>query len=145
MLYEVITFFQKNKFKLASFEDLRKSFEKVSGKDMKIYFDQWLTRAGGPELRVSGVEAWPEGDRITSYNVCYTKLLRVMQNFMRVRGMENEGKANDFGSEEGKGRHAKPCLPEVFHQGKFLIWIRPNEFFVHCQVADRSLERNNFV
>jgi hypothetical protein len=55
-------FFQKNKFKLASFEDLRRSFEKVSGKDMKIYFDQWLTRAGGPELRVSGVEAWPEGD-----------------------------------------------------------------------------------
>jgi hypothetical protein len=55
-------FYQNNKFQLVTFEDLRRSFEKVSGKEMKIYFDQWLTRAGGPELRVSGVEAWPEGD-----------------------------------------------------------------------------------
>ncbi|UCG21851.1 MAG: M20/M25/M40 family metallo-hydrolase, partial [Deltaproteobacteria bacterium] len=55
-------FYQKNKFKLATFEDLRRSFEQVSGKNLKIYFDQWLNRVGGPELRVSGVAARPEGN-----------------------------------------------------------------------------------
>ena len=55
-------FYEKNKFQLASFGDLQRSFEKVSGKDLKIFFDQWLTRVGGPELKVSGVEAWPGRD-----------------------------------------------------------------------------------
>jgi len=55
-------FYEKNKFQLATFGDLRRSFEEVSGKDMKIFFDQWLSRTGGPELRVSGLEARPERD-----------------------------------------------------------------------------------
>ena len=46
-------FYQKNKFQFASFDDLRQSFEGVSGKEMNVYFDQWLTRTGAPELKVS--------------------------------------------------------------------------------------------
>jgi aminopeptidase N len=51
-------FYKENKFRFASFEDLRRSFEKVSGKDLKTEFRQWVTRTGAPELRVeeAGVE-----------------------------------------------------------------------------------------
>jgi aminopeptidase N len=53
-------FYEKNKFQLATYEDLRRSFETVSGKDLKVYFHQWLTRVGGPELKISGLETWPQ-------------------------------------------------------------------------------------
>ncbi len=56
-------FYQKNKFRLASFDDLRASFEEVSGTEMKVYFHQWLTRPGAPELKISGVNARVEGDK----------------------------------------------------------------------------------
>lgn len=46
-------FYQKNKFQFASYDDLRQSFEEVSGKKMNVYFDQWLTRRGAPQLKVS--------------------------------------------------------------------------------------------
>jgi aminopeptidase N len=52
-------FYRENKFKFASFDDLRKSFEKVSKKDLKIEFDQWVKRTGAPKLRLSNVEVTP--------------------------------------------------------------------------------------
>ncbi|UCG12926.1 MAG: M20/M25/M40 family metallo-hydrolase [Deltaproteobacteria bacterium] len=55
-------FFKTHKFKLASFEDLGKSFEAVSGKELGDYLGQWLTRAGAPALKVSRAEARIEGD-----------------------------------------------------------------------------------
>jgi aminopeptidase N len=45
-------FYRENKFKFASFDDLRASFEKVSGKDLKAEFDQWVQRTGAPEIRL---------------------------------------------------------------------------------------------
>jgi hypothetical protein len=50
-------FFQKYLFQLASFDDLRKTFEAVSGRNLRRDFEQWVTRPGAPELRVSGAKA----------------------------------------------------------------------------------------
>jgi len=49
------TFNRENKFKRASFDDIRKSFESVSGLDLKSYFDQWVKRTGSPELKISDI------------------------------------------------------------------------------------------
>jgi aminopeptidase N len=56
-------FYREKKFHFASFKDLRESFEKVSGKDLKGYFDQWLTRPGAPELKLSDVRSNLKGDK----------------------------------------------------------------------------------
>jgi aminopeptidase N len=56
-------FYREKKFQFASFKDLRESFEKVSGKDLKDDFDQWLTRLGAPELKLSDVRSEREGDK----------------------------------------------------------------------------------
>lgn len=45
-------FYREYRFRLASFDDLRRSFEKASGKDLGAEFEQWITRPGAPELRV---------------------------------------------------------------------------------------------
>jgi hypothetical protein len=55
-------FYRKNRFRLASFDDFRQSFEGVSGKEMKADFHQWLARPGAPELKVSRAKARAEGD-----------------------------------------------------------------------------------
>jgi hypothetical protein len=55
-------FYQKNAFQFASFDDLRQSFEGVSGEEMNVYFNQWLTRTGAPELKVSRAKSRADGD-----------------------------------------------------------------------------------
>jgi len=45
-------FYKSNRNKRATFQDLRQSFEKISGKDFKAFFKQWLSRKGAPELRL---------------------------------------------------------------------------------------------
>ena len=47
------------KFRVASFDDLRKTFEKVSGKDLKRMFDEWILRTGAPKLKLRNVNAHP--------------------------------------------------------------------------------------
>ncbi|MDP1995384.1 MAG: M20/M25/M40 family metallo-hydrolase, partial [Ignavibacteria bacterium] len=49
-------FYRDNKFKAASFDDIRASFESVSGKDLKSFFNEWISRKGAPELSVSNVK-----------------------------------------------------------------------------------------
>lgn len=49
-------FYRDNKFKAASFDDIRASFESVSGKDLKSFFNEWISRKGAPELSVSDVK-----------------------------------------------------------------------------------------
>jgi len=46
-------FYHSNRFRVAGFDDLEKSFEKVSGKDLDAEFDQWIEREGAPKLRIS--------------------------------------------------------------------------------------------
>lgn len=48
-------FYQENKFKRATFGDIKKSFAAAAGKnfDFETFFQQWVTRTGIPEIRVS--------------------------------------------------------------------------------------------
>jgi aminopeptidase N len=55
-------FYRDNRFREASFDDLRKSFEAVSGLDMRAYFDQWIRGVGTPELKLD--QAVGLGERI---------------------------------------------------------------------------------
>ena len=48
------------KFRFASFDDLRKTFEKVSGKDLKWMFDEWILRTGAPKLKLRNVNVHQE-------------------------------------------------------------------------------------
>jgi aminopeptidase N len=41
-----------NKFQVVETDDFRKAVEKATGKDLKWFFDQWLHKAGHPELKV---------------------------------------------------------------------------------------------
>ena len=43
-------FYRSNKYKRASFDDIRTAFETVTEQDLKPFFDQWLTRKGAPKL-----------------------------------------------------------------------------------------------
>jgi len=43
-------FYKKNKFKKTDFSDIRESFEKISGRNLKVFFAQWVDRKGAPEL-----------------------------------------------------------------------------------------------
>ena len=54
-------FYRDNKFKNASYTDIQKAFESVTGKDLKAFFDQWVERKGAPELTVSNVSVKAEG------------------------------------------------------------------------------------
>ena len=50
-------FYQDNEFTKASFSDIQKSFEEVSGKNLEGFFKQWIDRKGAPALELSAVEA----------------------------------------------------------------------------------------
>jgi hypothetical protein len=54
-------FYRENKFRRASFDDIRRSFERVSNKDLGIEFNQWVNRIGAPKLRVDKVKVEKEG------------------------------------------------------------------------------------
>lgn len=43
-------FNRNNKFKRASFDDIRIAFEEVTEQDFKWFFEQWISRTGAPEL-----------------------------------------------------------------------------------------------
>jgi hypothetical protein len=49
-------FYSENKWRSASWEDLRAAFEKVSGKELGWFFDQWVKETGAISLKLSGVE-----------------------------------------------------------------------------------------
>ncbi len=48
-------FYENNKFTFASYDDIRISFEKITGEDLKGFFDQWVNRTGAPFLKLSTV------------------------------------------------------------------------------------------
>jgi len=55
-------FYQKNKFHLAAFDDLEKSFKDVSGKNLSFEFDQWVARTGAPKLRLTEAKTEKSGN-----------------------------------------------------------------------------------
>lgn len=63
-------FYKDNEFTKASFDDIRKSFEEVSGKDLKAYFEQWIDRTGAPILVLSNVS---ENDNKVTFTLSQTQ------------------------------------------------------------------------
>ncbi|NIS60350.1 MAG: M20/M25/M40 family metallo-hydrolase [Proteobacteria bacterium] len=55
-------FYRENRFRFASFDDLRKGFEGASGEDLSNEFNQWVTQPGAPKVKVSRAKVEPEGD-----------------------------------------------------------------------------------
>jgi len=56
-------FYRDNKFKRASFDDIRVAFESVSDRKLGGFFDQWVLRTGAPELALGAVAVERAGDR----------------------------------------------------------------------------------
>lgn len=54
-------FYRANKFRYATYEDLRKAFEAVTGDDLRDVFNQWVRRTGAPDLQVEGVRVGHRG------------------------------------------------------------------------------------
>jgi len=54
-------FYRDNLFQRVSFDALRRAFASVTGEDMSEVFQQWVTRPGAPELRVSTTTVQPDG------------------------------------------------------------------------------------
>jgi hypothetical protein len=52
----VSLFYKSNKFKSASFDDIRIAMEEVSGMDLKQFFGQWVNRTGAPELAITDLK-----------------------------------------------------------------------------------------
>ncbi len=61
-------FYAKNRFRFASFNNLQRNFEYVSGKNLEKEFNQWITQPGAPKLKVSRAAARSEksGYRLTA-------------------------------------------------------------------------------
>ena len=62
-------FYRDNKYKFASFDDIKIAFEEITGEDLDYFFEQWVTRTGAPELQLSNVKVVKEG---ASYKVDFT-------------------------------------------------------------------------
>ena len=58
-------FYNDNKYKKASFSDIRRSFEDVTGEDLQAFFEQWISRTGAPTIRLSDVSVTEESGRYT--------------------------------------------------------------------------------
>jgi len=54
-------FYKQNKFKIASWDDIRASFMKVTGLNLNQFFEQWLYRKSAPDLVVSNVKSEHDG------------------------------------------------------------------------------------
>ncbi len=48
-------FYKQNKFRRASFDDIRLAFEQTVNKNLKWFFNQWVKRTGAPELKLDKV------------------------------------------------------------------------------------------
>ncbi len=57
-------FWSQRKFRTASWSDLRADFERASGRDLRLFFDQWLNRSGGPRIRIADAVQGKDGMRI---------------------------------------------------------------------------------
>lgn len=63
-------FYENFKFKKASFDDIQKTFEEVSGMNLQPFFYQWIMRPGAPMLKLSDVNVKKDADKFNlSFNV----------------------------------------------------------------------------
>jgi hypothetical protein len=57
-------FWQRHRFRIASWDDLRAAFEQAAGRRLGAFFDQWLQRAGGPAVRLTDAAAVRTGGKL---------------------------------------------------------------------------------
>ncbi len=55
-------FYRTYQFRAASYSDIRRAFEAVSGADLSAEFAQWVERAGAPRLQVDKLHVRRDGD-----------------------------------------------------------------------------------
>jgi len=107
-------FYGKNKFRKASFTDVRKSFEKASGQDLSDFFEQWVRRTGAPELRLGDVRVEQRGKGF-SLDALIEQVQPGKAYSLKVPvAVTLEGKEEAFRKElpmEGKGLEMKLVLP----------------------------------
>jgi len=62
MFYDSLKdFIQENRFKRASWEDIRRSFESKNQRDLTWFFSQWVEKDGLPGLKLEGIEITQSG------------------------------------------------------------------------------------
>ena len=71
-------FYMNNKFRKASFYDIEKSFENVTGKDLSWFFKQWITRKGAPTLALTNVKVNKNGE--SQYSVTFDLIQTQKEN-----------------------------------------------------------------
>ncbi len=54
-------FYKDYKFKIASWGDIQKSFEAVSGEDLQAFFTQWIQGKGAPYIKLSEIKSTGNG------------------------------------------------------------------------------------
>ncbi|HEX8964628.1 MAG TPA: M1 family aminopeptidase, partial [Rhodocyclaceae bacterium] len=47
------SFWARQRFKVAAWDDLRQAFEQAAGRSLAPFFDQWLNRSGGPAVSIA--------------------------------------------------------------------------------------------
>lgn len=63
-------FYAMHKYSKAGWDDIRQSFEKVSGDTLETFFEQWLTRADVPRIGVQGLDLEIADGQVTlTFNV----------------------------------------------------------------------------
>jgi hypothetical protein len=55
-------FWEKHRFRTASWADLQRAFEQTSGRPLGTFFAQWIERAGGPRVSVNDARATRAGN-----------------------------------------------------------------------------------
>ncbi len=58
-------FYRRHRHRYAAWEDLRRTLEEASGRELEWFFHQWLDRPGSPRLRLDRVEPGPETVKLT--------------------------------------------------------------------------------
>ena len=64
-------YISRNELQSVVSDDLRKSFERLSGRTFDRFFDQWVYHAGSPNLKIS--YRWLSGDRLAKVTVEQTQ------------------------------------------------------------------------
>ncbi|MDP6395971.1 MAG: ChaN family lipoprotein [Desulfobacterales bacterium] len=57
-------FIHRNRFRTASWHDIQRSFEKVTGEKLYVYFSQWLSRKDIPQIGVESAELQVEQGKL---------------------------------------------------------------------------------
>jgi aminopeptidase N len=70
-------FYRTNRFKRASWADVRQAFEDVSEQDLTAWFAQWVERTGAPELKATVTATRAKGDDPLSQPTTWVQLEQV--------------------------------------------------------------------